>query len=119
MKSLLLIISFSLITGCAGQIPQERDLKGNWIHENIKLWAEFKFLDNNVCGFSSGSKFENNGVRIPCKYVINEEYIEIYQTDQKSNRDNKIFILEYDSFSNLLLLKKSEKDHKPLIFIKK
>lgn len=119
MNKIALIISLFFLAGCTNKVPDVIDLKGNWINESITLKTELKFLNNNNCEFSSGSKIQNTGVRIPCHYRINDPFIEIYQIDQSSNTANKILIFEYDSFSNSLLLKKSDKDNKPLIFIKK
>jgi hypothetical protein len=119
MKQALIIASILLITSCTGTVPNGNELKGNWINETVKVWAEFNFLDDNVCDFASGSKISNAGVKIPCKYLITDENIEIYQTDQNLNSGKKIFILEYDTFSNSLLLRKSENDYKPIIFKKK
>jgi len=119
MKILPFVILILLLTNCAQNGPQDNELKGNWINESITLKTELSFLNNSRCEFFSSSKLQNSDMRIPCKYIINEDNIEIYQTDQNYNIVNRVFNLEYDSFSNVLLLRRSVNDTKPIIFEKK
>lgn len=95
------------VTGCSTKQLSDESLQGVWMDEKDgDIWAGFKFLGNNRCGFSGGSRSARDATGSACTYRIDENIIYIQFVDP-SERPNvgEVVQLEYDQNSRCLIMK--------------
>ncbi len=117
MKNIL-FLTVLILTGCSFNFSSDFSLNGNWLNEDEDTWGGFKFLDNNQCGFSGGSKSVEDGIGFPCTYIIKGKIVEITFSDPNNSEKENVVSLEYNVQKDSLIFNHPETGRKPEEFFR-